>query len=159
MSATLNQAELKAWRRFVSGMSAMTGALDRQLRDDSNLSLDDFGILSRLASSPSSSIRMTELADHLSYSPSRLSHAISRMAKLGWVERVSAAEDRRGVIAKLTPTGEQTLKAAWPEHATLVRELVIDQLSRDQLGQLEQIFTNIDRAAQKHDRNSSPPKP
>lgn len=159
MSALLTQAELKAWRRFVSGMSAMTGALDRQLRDDSNLSLDDFGILSRLASSPDSSIRMTELADLLSYSPSRLSHAVSRMAKLGWVERVSAADDRRGVIAKLTVTGERTLEAAWPGHATLVRELVIDRLSRKQLAQLEQIFTTIDRAAQNHDRNPPLPKP
>ena len=152
MSPILSKAELKAWRRFVSGMSAMTGALDRQLRDDCNLSLDDFGILSRLAAAPETSIRMSELAEHLSYSPSRLSHAVTRMAKLGWVERDSAAEDGRGIVARLTPTGDQTLKEAWPGHATLVRALVIDQLSREQLGQLEAIFTNVDRATKEHDR-------
>ena len=151
---SLSKMELKAWLRYVSGMSSLMQALDQQLRADSNLSLDDFGILSRLSSSPESSLRMTELADHLSYSPSRLSHAITRMAKLGWVERGRDPGDGRGVLARLTPSGDNKLRDAWPGHANLIRRLVIDVLTAGELAELESTFGKIDRTAVEHTKSN-----
>jgi DNA-binding MarR family transcriptional regulator len=151
---SLSKTELKAWLRYVSGMSSLMQALDQQLRIDSDLSLDDFGILSRLSSSPESSLRMADLAAQISYSPSRLSHAITRMAKLGWVERDRDPGDGRGVLARLTPAGDHTLREAWPAHASLIRKLVIDVLTPTELAEMESTFGKIDRAAVEHDESS-----
>ncbi len=147
---SLSKTELKTWLRYVSGMSSLAKALDHQLRTEANLSIDDFGILSRLSSSPDSSLRMTELAAQLSYSPSRLSHAITRMAKLGWVERNRASGDGRGVVARLTPAGDRTLRQAWPGHSALIRKLVVNSLTQSELAEFESIFIKIDQAATEH---------
>ena len=144
---SLTRSELKTWLRLISGMSSLTGALDSHLRAESDLSGDDFGILSRLASTPGSAMRMTELAASLTFSASRLSHAVTRLTKLGWVERIATADDGRGVEAHLTPQGEQILQEAWPAHARLIRELVIDRLTKDELAQIETIFGKINQAA------------
>jgi len=142
----LTMAELRTWRRVISGFGRLTRALDRQLRDDTGLSLDDFGILSVLASTPGNTMRMAELADRLSFSPSRLSHAIERMERQGWVVRERSSNDRRGRVAHLTSHGDGILRAAWPEHAALIRHLVFDPLSAEQLEEFEAILSLISRA-------------
>ena len=48
---------------------------------------------------------MSELADAVHQSRSRLTHTIARMEKTGLVERTTCPTDRRGVWAELTDTG------------------------------------------------------
>ena len=144
--SSLSMSELRTWRRVGAGFSTLMSTFDRQLRDSAGLSLDDFGILSTLAATPGDAMRMTELAERLSFSPSRLSHAIQRMEQHGWVTRDRITDDRRGRAARLTAAGDRVLRAAWPGHADLIRRLVIDPLEPEQFDQLGESFARISQA-------------
>jgi DNA-binding MarR family transcriptional regulator len=61
----------------------------------------------------------------------------------GWVAREDCPTDRRGQIARLTEAGFATLAAAAPGHVNAVREILIDQLTSEQLDQLTTIGETI----------------
>ena len=147
----LSRAELRTWRRFTSGVFALFQALDRQLRRDSGLSLDDFGVLRPLWAAPNSALKMKDLADQLSFSPSRLSHAVQRMETKGWVQRESTTDDKRVRTVRLTPAGEAIFADAWPGHARLIRELLLTQLDDAERQMFENTFSKIRRAARNPD--------
>ena len=74
---------------------------------------------------------MGELATLSQASPSRLSHAVARMERAGWIERRNG--EARCVNAHLTAVGRRKLVASAPGHVHEVRRLVIDVLTADQL--------------------------
>ena len=102
-----------------------------------------YEILVNLSEAPGRSARMGELAERTRSSRSRLSHAVDRLEERGWVKRGDCATDRRGQTATLTDAGFAALAAAAPGHVDAVRELVIDRLTPEQVGQLEQITAAI----------------
>jgi DNA-binding MarR family transcriptional regulator len=84
-------------------------------------------------------LRLSDLAEALQVSPSRLSHAIDRMQESGWVKRVRCASDRRGWLATLTDEGYAVLEEAAPHHVESVRRHLFDQLTPEQVEQLREI--------------------
>jgi DNA-binding MarR family transcriptional regulator len=118
-------------------------ALDRQLHHDASMPHGYYEILVHLSEAPGRSVRMGELAERTRSSRSRLSHAVDRLEERGWIARGDCPTDRRGQLATLTETGFAALAAAAPEHVEAVRRHVIDRLSPQQIGQLEEICTAI----------------
>jgi len=82
---------------------------------------------------------MTHLATLLQLSPSRLSHAVSRLEETGWIRREMSAVDRRKWSAVLTDEGMAMLCAAAPVHVESVRTHLLDQLTPAQVEQLGKI--------------------
>ncbi|MEP7020392.1 MAG: MarR family transcriptional regulator, partial [Pseudonocardiales bacterium] len=68
---------------------------------------------------------------------------IDRLQERGWVERADCPTDRRGQLAHLTEKGFEVLSAAAPSHVAMVRQHVIDRLSREQIQQLTAIGNSI----------------
>ncbi|MFD5464075.1 MarR family winged helix-turn-helix transcriptional regulator [Kitasatospora sp. NPDC127059] len=132
----LDQDEMAAWRGFVVASNLLNRRLERQLKDDSGLSHQQYEILVHLSAAPGDSLRMTELADRLVTSKSGLTYQVTQLERMGLVGRRSCPSDVRGVIAELTDHGRETLRQAAPGHVALVRELLIDVLTREQLAVL-----------------------
>jgi DNA-binding MarR family transcriptional regulator len=128
-------------------MKSLNNALDRQLRDESGMTHDDYVILSRLHRAPDRTLRMSELAREVGFSPSRLSHAVSRMEEAGWVERSRSESDRRGTEATLTDTGAKVVEVATPAHLALVKKLVFDALGDERAVALAEAMDDIGRAS------------
>jgi DNA-binding MarR family transcriptional regulator len=139
----LTQDEQRAWRGLLESNRLLLDALDRQLTVQSQMPLGYYEILVNLSEAPDRSARMGELADRTRSSRSRLSHAVDRLEERGWIERGECQTDRRGQTATLTDAGLRALAAAAPGHVDAVREHVIDRLSAEQVGQLEQITAAI----------------
>ena len=125
----------------------MFNALDRQLRDESGMSHDDYQILSRLHRAPGRSLRMSELAAEVGFSPSRLSHAVRRMEEEGWIERTPSEIDRRGTEASLTDLGVKVVEDASPAHLALVRRLTFDVIGSGRMTALAEAMDEIGRNA------------
>jgi DNA-binding MarR family transcriptional regulator len=125
----------------------MFNALDRQLRDDSGMSHDDYQILSRLHRAPARALRMSELAAEVGFSPSRLSHAVRRMEEEGWIERTPSEIDRRGTEAGLTDLGVKVVEDASPAHLALVRRLTFDVIGSGRMTALAESMDEIGRNA------------
>src|SRR5690625_6619303 len=88
---------------------------------------------------------MSDLADQVVHSRSRLTHTISRMEKRGLVERVRCAADGRGRQAQLTGAGRALLTAAAPTHVRSVRELLLDVVGHEDFLTLGRILGQTDR--------------
>jgi DNA-binding MarR family transcriptional regulator len=135
----LSDEEQAAWRSLLAMFSLLDAALDRQLQRDARMPHTYYTILVHLSEAPERSLRMTDLAQVVQSSQSRISHAVARLEERGWVRREPCPTDRRGQVAVLTDTGYQILAAAAPGHVRAVRENLFDQLSHEQVGQLYQI--------------------
>ncbi len=129
----LDQDEMAAWRGFVAASNLLNRRLERQLKEECGLSHTQYEVLVHLSAAPDGSLRMTELAEKLITSKSGLTYQVTQLEKAGLVGRRSCPSDVRGVFAELTEAGREAVRRAAPGHVALVRELLIDVLSREQL--------------------------
>ena len=118
------------WRAFLSGVSRINDRLDAELRAF-GLDLGEYEILVKLSEADQLEMRMSELAQLVRQSRSRLTHTVARMESKGLVLRKSCQGDRRGVIAVLTASGLTLLKMAAPHHVASVRAALVDVVSPD----------------------------
>lgn len=135
----LDADEQRAWRAYLTASRWLFDSLDRQLQHDAGMPHAYYEILVRLSEAPQRELRMSSLADRAGNSRSRLSHAVTRLEQLGWVERSECAEDRRGQLARLTDRGFAALAEAAPGHVEAVRSLLFDALTSEQVAQLRAI--------------------
>jgi DNA-binding MarR family transcriptional regulator len=129
----LGNEEMRAWHAFRVTSALVERRLDQHLREDVGISYLQYAILVQLAAAEDNAMRMTDLADSLLNSKSGLTYQISQLEKAGLVRRAPCTIDVRGVYAALTDKGRELMERAAPGHVALVRELLIDVLTRDQL--------------------------
>jgi DNA-binding MarR family transcriptional regulator len=139
----LGDDELAAWMSYVAATALLESALDRQLQRDSGMPHAYYQILAMLSEVPGRTLRMSDLAEITHSSQSRLSHAVARLERRGWILRRPCPDDRRSTLATLTPAGFDALAAAAPGHVRTVREHLFDRLSCEQVRHLREICTAI----------------
>lgn len=117
--------------------------LSRQMSVDSDISMADFAVLVQLTDTADGRVRVLELARLLHWEKSRISHHVARMEKRGLVRRENCGSDGRGSFVVLTELGRTAIEDAAPSHAEIVRALVFDQLSEDEVESLREISEKI----------------
>jgi DNA-binding MarR family transcriptional regulator len=147
----LTAEELASWLSVVRLMTWLPWSIDQQLQRDSKLGMVEYQVLAMLSESPDRTMRMSSLAEVTNASLSRLSRVVTRLESRGLVRREPEPTDGRFTNAILTEDGFQILAEAAPGHLALVRSLVIDVLSPEQLRRLgrdaDRIMTRIDTSA------------
>lgn len=141
----LNAEEQRTWHAFLRATRPLFAQLERDLQRGAGMPLTYYEVLSVLSDTPGRALRMSELADALQVSPSRLSHAVARLEGAGWVRRELCPADRRSWFARLTEEGFTVLEAAAPCHVESVREHLFDQLTSTQLDHLRDISESLQR--------------
>ncbi|GAA4414123.1 MarR family transcriptional regulator [Actinokineospora soli] len=152
MTRWLDDDEQRAWRGYLHMQARLSARLNRQLQDDSGLSLADFAVLVELSEVPGGRTRVLALADKLQWEKSRLSHQLNRMRGRGLVDRQECPNDRRGAFVALTEQGRETIEAAAPRHVETVREYLFDLITPEQVAALSDIADRVaDRLAEDED--------
>ena len=105
----LSAEEERVWRGWLKLNAELSATLQRELQDDSGLSMPDFEVLVHLTDTPEGRVRVTELARLLHWERSRVSHHITRMERRGLVERTECADDGRGAFIAVTPAGRTAI--------------------------------------------------
>lgn len=136
----LTDEEQHVWRAYLHATTLLEDHLDRQLQRDAGMPHIYYGLLVQLSQAPRRRLRMTELAKSAKITRSRLSHAIARLEKNGWVRRENCPSDKRGQFARLTDEGMEVLRQNAPGHVAAVRQALFDRLSPDQVSQLGAIM-------------------
>jgi DNA-binding MarR family transcriptional regulator len=126
----LTEDERAAWIRLVSVFIKLPAALDAQLQRDAGVSHFEYMVLSRLSEAPGHTLRMSDLA-------------VLANGSLSWVRREPCPGDGRFTNAVLTDDGWAKVEATAPGHVAAVRDLVIDALRPEQIGQLRDISLAI----------------
>jgi len=141
----LDEEQQAAWRAYMLGTTLLRDRLDRELQRIFDLSLTEYEVLVRLSESDGS-MRMAQLAEALGHSRSRVTHTVKRMEQAGLLGRCSAAADRRGVVARLTDAGWDTLRSAAPVHVEGVRRHLVDLADPEDLRAVRRVFDAVSDA-------------
>jgi DNA-binding MarR family transcriptional regulator len=127
----LSDSEQQSWRAILRGTRLLEQALDRAL-DTAGIQLSEYEIISMLSEAPGARLRMSELAETVVQSRSRLTHTATRLESRGWVTREPCADDKRGVELVLTPTGWEAVTRISRIHVQSVRDNLVDIMPPEQ---------------------------
>lgn len=128
----LSGEQQQVWRKYLRATARVSQFLDADLRRF-GLNLAEYEILVALSEADGRRMRMSELADAVHQSRSRLTHTVSRLERDGHVLRVTCSSDGRGVWAELTDKGFDLLVESAPKHVAAVRKILVDPVAPDDL--------------------------
>ncbi|WP_158893547.1 MarR family winged helix-turn-helix transcriptional regulator [Amycolatopsis anabasis] len=150
----LDETEQRAWRAYLSMKKRLTTHLVRKLQREFDLSSQDYEILVSLSEAPGRRMRAVELGRATEWEKSRLSHQLSRMERRGLICREPVPGVRYPEVV-LTDQGFAAISEAAPVHAAAVREVFIEALGPQRLGQFAKACTAVlDRLDEmEHDEN------
>jgi len=139
----LDAEEQRTWRQLSTMILRLQPVLSAQLQREFGISHFEYLLMACLSETPGSMLRMSVLATLCGSSLPRLSQAVGRLEKRGWISRHPDAQDSRYTLAVLSPAGLRRLQEAAPSHVDAVREFVFDRLTRVQARQLGAICQRI----------------
>lgn len=147
----LDPEENRIWRGFIQASGRITAQLNDSLKANTGLTLDDYEVLAHLSESQEQRLRMSELADLLRHSQSRVTQRIDRLARRGLVERAPCPDDRRSTFAVLTDAGLEAIVAAAPLHVRDVRRVLIDRIAPHERSVLADVLERLANSARAAD--------
>ncbi|MER6957015.1 MULTISPECIES: MarR family winged helix-turn-helix transcriptional regulator [unclassified Streptomyces] len=153
----LNAEERRAWLAYVDFSTLLADHLNRQLRRDAGMTHADYSLLAYLSLEPDGTLGMSELAQRLKITRSRLTHAVSRLREVGFVDRREDPADGRGQLAYLTDAGKALLVEIAPGHVEAVRRVVFDVLTPEQVRQFAEIGEAISDALHRAESTEADP--
>jgi len=139
----LSPEERQTWLALVSLLIRVPAALDAQLQRDAGISHFEYQVLAGLSEAPCRTLRMSVLAMLAEGSLPRLSQAVNRLERRGWVRRTPDPADGRYTLAILTDEGWAKVTETAPGHVEEVRRLVFDPLTKAQTRQLRDIGRRV----------------
>ncbi|MEV4655940.1 MarR family transcriptional regulator [Micromonospora sp. NPDC049301] len=125
--------ELRVWRDFLETTESLRSELASRLQVESSLSPGDYAVLLALSEAQDRQMRSSQLATHIGWERSRLSHHLGRMERRGLIRRQECRTFPRGAEVHLTPTGAEAFRASTVPHLRAIRELFVDALTPEQL--------------------------
>jgi DNA-binding MarR family transcriptional regulator len=117
--------------------------LEYELCRESGLSGADYQVLAQLSEARGGLLRARELGSEIGWHRSRLSHHLDRMEGRGLVVREECSEDARGLMVRLTKAGRRAIEEAAPAHVEAVQLYFFDQLSKDEIEALAEVFDRV----------------
>jgi len=139
----LSDDEQLVWRAYLEATQRLWERLDHELDDRGGVSLAEYEVLARLSEAPDRSLRMSELADQVVSSRSRLTHTVTRMESRRLVRRRPSVRDGRGVMCELTDTGMETLAERARVHVEGVREHLFDQMDAEETEVVGRVLARV----------------
>jgi DNA-binding MarR family transcriptional regulator len=138
----LSVDQQQVWRSYLLGSARLAERLDADLREF-GIDLGEYEILVTLSEAPERRVRMSELADAVHQSRSRLTHTVTRLENAGLVDRSNCPTDRRGVWAHLTDGGMELLELAAPSHVEAVRRNFVEAISEADYAAVGRAFAAV----------------
>lgn len=148
MREGLSDEEQQAWRSFVEMRHLLERHLAGHLQREFGLSDSDYEVLVNLSEAPAGRLRAFELGERTQWEKSRMSHHLSRMEKRGLVRRERSGGRYPDVV--LTEHGRTAIESSAPANAARVRELFVDVLGPERLGQLRDMSCDVIAAIRRH---------
>lgn len=131
----LDDHQQRDWRAYLRGSRLLERALGEDLAPF-GIQLAEYELVSMLSEAPGQRMRMSQLADRIVQSRSRVTHTAARLERRGWVRRRPAPGDGRGVEIELTDSGREVLGRVAGVHVASVRRHLVDALTPRQLSAL-----------------------
>jgi DNA-binding MarR family transcriptional regulator len=142
-SRELDPEQLRVWLAYMRVNLQLNYEMNHQLLAESELSLSDYHVLSKLHQAPRQRLRMKPLAREIGWERSRASHQVRRMTQRGLTATEPVTHDGRGTEVSVTHRGRTAYTDARRGHVALVQELFFRGLSEDVLVPLAETFEHV----------------
>ncbi len=153
MAEALKPEQMRTYFALTEAVSLLQYAVQQQLQAEGDLSYVQFEILAQLADA-AGHLTMTELADGVVYSRSGLTHQAGLLEKAGLITRASSPHDQRATVVSITEAGRARLAKVLPGHIQVVRTLLFDSLTDQDVRALGDIMGRT----RDHMRAARPPR-
>jgi DNA-binding MarR family transcriptional regulator len=117
---SVNTDPVAEWRDLAARHAAVHAALDRELREQHDLSTVEYEVLDHLGAA--SECRMQDVAGAAHLNQSTCSRVVARLEEEGLAVRAMCNNDRRGIYAKITEEGHKRLAAAAPTYERVLAD-------------------------------------
>jgi DNA-binding MarR family transcriptional regulator len=134
--------QLGAYFALMEAVSLLHHQVEQHLRSEGGLSYVQFQLLARLAEAHGQ-LTMTQLADGVVYSRSGLTYQAGLLEAAGLITRGPSPDDERATLVTITDSGRALFGRVLPGHIQVVRRLLFDPLTDDDLHHLGDIMTRV----------------
>jgi DNA-binding MarR family transcriptional regulator len=111
-----------AWGAVLQVHAAVVPVLDQKLQAEVGMPLSWYDVLLELAAAPERRLRMTDLAERVVLSRTRVSRLVDEIAAAGLVVREQNPQDGRSAYATLTEEGLARYRQAAPTYLAGIDE-------------------------------------
>jgi DNA-binding MarR family transcriptional regulator len=139
MAKALNPEQLRTYFALMESVTLLQHAVERQPRADGGIRYGQFQLLARLAEAKQ--LTRTALADGVVYSRSGLTHQAKLLEQAGLITRTGCPDDQRATMVTITDAGLALIQRLMPGHIEVVRDLMFDAMSDEDLHALAEIMT------------------
>ncbi|MCU1689155.1 MAG: hypothetical protein JWN61_2587 [Pseudonocardiales bacterium] len=116
MEGNRKHLSTSAWGALLQVHAAVVPVLDQKLVTEAGMTLRFYDVLLELAAAPGRKLRMSDLADRVVLSRTRVSRLVDEMAAAGLLVREQNPEDGRSAYAALTDLGLRRYRQAAPTY-------------------------------------------
>jgi DNA-binding MarR family transcriptional regulator len=142
MTEGLDPRQLGAYFALSEAASLLLHQVDQHLRAEGDLSYVQFQLLAHLADA-GGPLTMTQLADGVVYSRSGLTYQAGLLEKAGLITRAPSPDDERATLVAITEEGLALFGRVLSGHVQVVRRMLLDPLSDEDLKHLGDIMTRV----------------
>ncbi|NYD67580.1 MarR family winged helix-turn-helix transcriptional regulator [Agromyces atrinae] len=130
------------WRTIAVLVTVMESEIERALGAAVGLSLVEYTVIDVLGRHDVP-VRMRDIALEAGHSPSSTTRLVSRLEDRGFVTRVAASDDRRGVASELTAEGRLLWETSRPLHDEIVASVLREADVRRDLAPVADAFRAV----------------
>ena len=143
MAAGISPEEFRAYAALIASSTLLQRAVEKNLREQADLTQVQFEILMNLSNAGDAGIRMAQLADALIVSRSGLSYQVAQLESREWITRQRSTDDERGVVARITPEGERMRQRVFAGHTQIVRSAFLDAIEPRELATITAVLEHV----------------
>ena len=136
-----------AWGALLQVHAALVPVLDKEVQGQTGLPLSWYDVLLELAAEPQGRLRMTELAERVVLSRTRVSRLVDELSARGLITKEEHPEDRRSTYAVITRSGLAEFRAAAPVYVRAIETRFAAHLTNDELLALTTVLSKISKPA------------
>ena len=141
--ALLDADEKRAWYAYMKVQLRLRYEMNRQLRDESGLSLADYDVLVALTSADGETMTVSDIAIRIGAERSRVSHQVRRLTDESLLATSPNVDDRRITDVTLTPNGRELLLQVSPGHIDFVRAVFFEAMEPEQRAVVAEVFESV----------------
>lgn len=138
---------MHSWSALLRAHAAVVPLLDRELEAAVGLPLAWYDVLLELANAPGRRLQMSDLAERVTLSRTRVSRLVDDMQRAGSVEKQAHPSDRRSIYATMTPAGRKQFRAAAPVYLRGIHNHFVAHLRPSELSAIATGLQRVARAA------------
>ncbi|MBC7596456.1 MAG: winged helix-turn-helix transcriptional regulator [Kineosporiaceae bacterium] len=136
-----------AWGALLQVHASLVPTLDKEVQRQTGLPLSWYDVLLELAAEPAGRLRMTDLAERVVLSRSRVSRLVDELASRGLITKEEHPDDRRSAYAAITNAGLAEFRSTAPVYVRAIECQFAANLTDEDLALLGRVLNKIRKPA------------